>query len=69
MREATQGTSSVVGPIAAVLAVQHVRQADHERDLDALLHVLQASIHSCRRKGNPHENAQPACKSLEILRH
>lgn len=67
MREATKSGGSIVGSIAAVLAVQHVCQADHEGNLDPFLHVLQACIHTGSRDGDPHEHAQPPGKSPEIL--
>ena len=67
MREPTQGGGGIVRPVAAVLAVQHVREADHEGNLDPLLHVLEACIHASSRKGHPHEDAQPPSKSSEIL--
>lgn len=51
--EATKSRCCIVCTIAAILLVQVVGQSALESNLNLFLHVLETTVHHCRRDGNP----------------
>lgn len=65
--ETTKGGGSIVGTVAAVLLVQMVGQSALERNLNPFLHVLETTVHHCRRDGDTSKGSQEPSKLRKLL--